>query len=349
MKTVTIPFFISHQGCPHTCVFCDQRVISGSVGTLPDEEAILAKVTAWRDTAGKRPLQVAFFGGTFTSLEVSVQQQLLAPLQPLLAAGVLQSVKLSTRPDAIDRASVLWLAAQGVKVIEVGVQSMDDRVLALAGRGHDRAASAAAIACIKECGLKAGAQLMPGLPGDTPEISMHSLQQVIAAGADFIRIYPALVLAGTELAELYARGSYQPPNLEEGVAISKVLVLHAVKAGIKVARIGLQADDGLNSDSVQAGCWHPSLGQIVYSELLYDLLLELIAELPEGAPLRIFCHPSRISDVIGHSRRNLLRLAERGVSVKGVSVDKCAPVWQVSVSALNKSITGSLRTNLNYE
>lgn len=347
MKAVTIPFFISHQGCPHTCVFCDQRLISGAAGTLPDDAAILAKIAEWRKTAGGRPLQVAFFGGTFTALDRSVQQKLLAPLQPLLAAGVLQSVRISTRPDAINRASVLWLATQGVTVIEVGVQSMDDRVLELAGRGHDSAASKAAITCIKECGLKGGAQLMPGLPGDTPEISMHSLRQVIAAGADFVRIYPALVLAGTELAALYARGGYQPPGLEDGVAICKVLVSHALKAGINVVRIGLQADDGLNSDSVLAGCWHPSLGQIVYSELFYDLLLTLIAELPEGTPVRFFCHPSRVSDVIGHSRRNVSRLAERGVSVESVSADEGASIWQVSVSVLNKSITGSLLTDLN--
>lgn len=348
MKTVTVPFFISHQGCPHTCVFCDQSLISGAPGALPDDAAMLAKIAKWRATSGGKPLQVAFFGGTFTALERSVQQRLLAPLQPLLASGVLKSVRISTRPDAIERANVLWLAAQGVAVIEVGVQSMDDRVLELAGRGHGGAVSAAAIACVKDCGLVAGAQLMPGLPGDTPEISMESLRQVIAAGADFVRIYPVLVLSGTKLAELYACGCYQPPGKEEGVSTCKRLLLHALQSGIDVIRVGLQADDGLNRNSVLAGCWHPALGQLVHSELFYDLLLELIGELPVGAPVRILCHPSRVSDVIGHSRRNVLRLASRGVAVAGVSADENMPVWHLKVSALNQSFTGSVLTDLKY-
>lgn len=292
-------------------------------------------------------MQAAFFGGTFTALERRVQQRLLAPLQPLLAAGILQSIRISTRPDSVDRATVLWLAGQGVSVIEVGVQSMDDRVLALAGRGHDGAAAAAAIACVKECGLDAGAQLMPGLPGDTLEISLQSLRQVIAAGIDFVRIYPVLVLSGTKLAEQYAVGDYQPPDLEEGVAICKVLLLHAMQSGIKVLRIGLQADDGLNSDAVLAGCWHPALGQLVHAELFFDLLAKLAAQLPPGMPIRVRCHPSRVADVVGHSRKNALRLASLGVALDAVSADENLQVWEVRVSCLKQSLTGSLLTDLN--
>jgi len=257
MSMVTVPFFISHQGCPHTCVFCDQRTISGSDGLLPDSDVIVKKIRAWKQSAVKRPLEVAFFGGTFTALPPHVQDRLLSPVQPFLANGEVTSIRLSTRPDSLDSRTVRRLAAQGVRTIEVGVQSMDDGVLSASGRGHDMSASAAALACIKAGGLSAGAQLMPGLPGDSPEISLNSLNEVITAGADFVRLYPALVLRGTELARRYLAGEYRPLTVEAGVAVCKVLLHTALRAGVKVVRIGLQADEGLNPDSVLAGCWHP--------------------------------------------------------------------------------------------
>lgn len=322
MSRVTVPFFISHQGCPHTCVFCDQRTISGSAGLLPDSEEISAKIRAWKLTAGTRPLEVAFFGGTFTALPPHVQDRLLAPVQPFLASGAITSIRISTRPDALDAHTVSRLAAQGVRTIEVGVQSMDDDVLAASGRGHDASASAAALACIKAAGLFAGAQLMPGLPGDTPAISRDSLRQVIAAGADFVRLYPALVLSGTELDRRYRAGAYQPLTVEAGVAVCKVLLHTALLADIPVVRIGLQADEGLNPDSVLAGCWHPALGQLVRSELFFDLLVRLAAS-GSGVSRRLIlsCHPSRVSDLVGHERKNVTRLGSLGISVDRILPD----------------------------
>ena len=310
MKTVTVPFFISHQGCPHTCLFCDQRTISGAIGSLPTSEEILSKITAWRAGAGNRPVEVAFFGGSFTALPRETQSELLAPLQPLLKSGEITSVRLSTRPDCIDADLVGWLKTSGVRTIELGVQSMDDVVLTASGRGHTAAQTTAAIHCIRQHGLSVGAQLMPGLPGDTPLTSLESLERVISAGADFIRIYPTVVLRGTELARLHAAGDYSPLNLEQGVSICKQLLHRALRAGLPVIRIGLQADDGLNVDTILAGCWHPSLGQIVSSGLYGDLISRFVTE---GESVSISCHPSRLSDVIGHKRSNLERLAGRGV------------------------------------
>ncbi|MBK5276985.1 MAG: radical SAM protein [Desulfuromonadales bacterium] len=308
MKKVTVPFFISHQGCPHTCVFCDQRTISGSTGELPSTHDLLSKVDSWRRTAGERPLEVAFFGGTFTALPVAVQDKLLQPLQRLLASGEIRSIRISTRSDCIDDTTVTRLAGQGVTVIELGVQSMDDGVLERSGRGHTAADSQAAIRCIRKGGLTVGAQLMPGLPGDTSAKSLHSLQRVIAAGAGFVRIYPVVVLRGTELARRFQAGEFSPLSLDEGVQLCKVLLHESIKAAIPVIRIGLQADDGLNADTVLAGCRHPALGQLVRSELYFDLLCKLVLELPDGQTFSIRCHPSRVSDVAGPGRTSLARV-----------------------------------------
>lgn len=313
MKPVTVPFFISHQGCPHTCVFCDQRTISGASGTLPTSRQLLDKIYLWQASAGSRPLEVAFFGGTFTALAKEIQSELLTPLQPLLRDGTLGSIRISTRPDAISADHLLWLSEHGIRVIELGVQSMDDNVLAASGRGHSAADTLRAIACIKKEGLSVGAQLMPGLPGDTPVSSLDSLEQVIAAGVDFLRIYPTVVFQGTELAQLFTSGSYVPLSMERGIILCKVLLWRALQAGIPVIRIGLQADHGLNAANILAGCWHPALGQMVRSQLYADLV-DLVVE--PGSSVKIHCHPARLSDLVGINRCNLQRQAERGVQVQ---------------------------------
>jgi histone acetyltransferase (RNA polymerase elongator complex component) len=347
MKKVTVPFFISHQGCTHTCVFCDQRTISGFSGDMPTAEEILSKITAWQRTAGERPLEVAFFGGTFTALPVTVQDQLLEPLQDLLSSGAIKSVRLSTRPDCIDVATVKRLARQGVTTIELGVQSMDDGVLERSARGHCSADSETAIRCIRDNGLSVGAQLMPGLPGDTAAKSFNSLKRVIAAGADFLRIYPVIVLRGTELARSFQAGDYVPLSVEEGVQLCKILLHESMLAAVPVIRIGLQADEGLNNTTVLGGCWHPSLGRLTRSELYFDLLCTLLSGLPAGLPCTIHCHPSRVSEVNGQGRINLERLGTQVESAKVVS-DETVKKEELVVKSVNHVIKGNIVTDLHY-
>ena len=347
MRKVTVPFFISHQGCAHTCVFCDQRAISGSAGDIPSTEDILAKIDTWQNTAGERSLEVAYFGGSFTAMPLAVQDHLLLPLQPLLASGEIQSVRISTRPDYIDDTIVARLARQGVSTIEIGVQSMDDDVLGRSVRGHTAADSEAAIRCIKNGGLSVGAQLMPGLPGDTAAKSLMSLQRVIAAGADFLRLYPVIVLNGTVLAQRFQSGEYVPLSVDEGVQLCKVLLHESMQAAVPVIRIGLQADDGLNKTTVLGGCWHPSLGRLVRSELYFDLLCRLLSDIPPGLPCTIRCHPTRISEVTGQGRINLVRLGER-IATAQVTADETLTKEELGVDSLNDSIKGNIVTDLHY-
>lgn len=344
MKPVTVPFFISHQGCPHTCVFCDQRTISGAEGTLPSTVQIRSQIDLWRSTAGNRPLEVAFFGGTFTALPEQMQNELLAPLQPLLADGVLARIRISTRPDYIDDYRVAWLAERGVRSIELGVQSMAEAVLAASGRGHGAVDSLNAIRCIKQQGLAVGAQLMPGLPLDTPESSLDSLEQVVSAGADFLRIYPTVVLKGTELSRRYAAGEFEPLSLERGVSLCKLLLQRALQAGVPVIRIGLQADAGLCEENVLAGCWHPALGQMVRSGLYADLVDHVVAS---GESAAVYCHPSRLSDVIGVGKNNLKRQAGRGVTMSVVP-DAALRQEELKVETEQMSSTYSILKDITY-
>jgi len=295
-------------------------------------------------TAAGRPLEVAFFGGTFTALTLQKQAELLDPLQPLLGDGTVSSVRISTRPDYIDSGHVAWLAGRGVRTIELGVQSMDDAVLAASGRGHLAADSLKAINCVKCGGVRVGVQLMPGLPGDTPSSSFDSLERVIAAGADFLRIYPTVVLNGTALARRYASGEFMPLSLERGGTLCKLLLQRAMRAGVAVIRIGLQADTGLNAESVVAGCWHPALGQLVRSQLYADLINAFV---PDRTNAVVYCHPARLSDVIGMKRINLQRQAERGVETQIVP-DATLKKEELSITYNDISNVYSIVKDLHY-
>ncbi len=309
MKPVIVPFFIPHHGCPHQCVFCNQLKIAGADHELPGQEDILARIASYRDSAKGNALEVAFYGGTFTSLSHNLQKKLLQPLQPLIKVGLIAGVRISTRPDSLDRHGVAFLREMGVTTVELGVQSMDDQVLALSGRGHSAACVEESCLVLREAHLLVGLQLMPGLPGDTPEKILGTLSRALLLSPDFLRIYPTLVITGTPLETLYRAGLYSPLSLDAAVTICKVMLHKASIAGIPVIRLGLQPTDELQAPGViLAGPFHPAFRQLVEAELCFDLLSKVLGEFKGSKSATVYCAPSRISDVAGHGKNNKEKL-----------------------------------------
>lgn len=345
MKSTVVPFFISHLGCPHRCVFCDQQKIAGAKGALPAAEEILAKVAEYRATSPGRGLEAAFFGGTFTALPTEDQRSLLEPLQPLLASGDLNSIRLSTRPDAIDPDMVRFLKTMGVQTVELGVQSMDDEVLTLSGRGHTAADVERATVLLQEAGVAVGIQLMPGLPEDSERRSLDSLQRVLTLNPSFLRIYPTLVISGTVLADLYLAGRYQPQTLDEAVSLCKRMLTAAMRASVPVIRLGLQPTAELESPgTLLAGPFHPAFGQLVESELCFDVMAALAAEVPRGSEVAFFAPSGRISDVVGQKRLNIVRLeAEFKVKVLAVKEDSVLGRTQIAMEWGGGRRSGDIR------
>ncbi len=206
--TLVIPVFIPHEGCAHRCLFCNQHCLSGQSPPVGGPE-VAATIALWLDRCRperRRQVQVAFYGGSFTCLAPERQEELLAPVQPFLDRGVVHGIRLSTRPDCIDERSLDRLARSRVQIIELGAQSCDDAVLARAGRGHDSAAVILAAGLVRARGFRLGIQLLPGLPGEDFASLRRTTAAVIGLRPDFVRIYPALVLAGSGLARLYHLG-----------------------------------------------------------------------------------------------------------------------------------------------
>lgn len=261
-KQLIIPVFIPSAGCPDICVFCDQKGITGARG-LPSIEDIVSTVERYLSTwkgAGRREL--AFYGGTFTGLAPDIQKKYLALAQGLVAEDRVHGVRVSTRPDYVSPAIAALLKTSGVATVELGVQSMSDKVLLLSKRGHSSGHTMQAVGILKQAGLKVGAQIMPGLPGDTPETIIDTAKQTIKLMPDFVRIYPCLVLKDTALYEMHQRGEFKPWDIDEMTTVCRVLYGLFKDAGIPVIRWGLQDTESLR-ESLVAGPYHPSFRQVV--------------------------------------------------------------------------------------
>ena len=264
MKTSIIPIFIPHIGCPYRCVFCNQWRITGRRG-VPDGNAVARTIKEYVTSAAEeRHWEVAFYGGSFTAIPMALQEELLAPAYEALQQGRIQAIRCSTRPDCIDKEILSRLKRYGLSTVELGVQSMDDAVLARAKRGHTAQDVVTATALLREHGFTVGHQLMPGLPGE----DWNSLQDTTAAicrlQPDIARIYPVVVIADTELADMYRKGEYTPLSVHEGVVRAAYMKQAFVETGIQCIRTGLQATEDLDDPAqVLAGAYAPAMGEMV--------------------------------------------------------------------------------------
>ena len=310
-----IPIFISHQGCPHQCLFCNQRSITGApdgvVGAREVEETIRTQL-AWPRRHPEAPVQVAFYGGSFTGLAMERQRELFGAAQPFLASGQVQELRLSTRPDYVTPEIAGFLREQGVGIVELGAQSLDDRVLATNGRGHTGAQVRTAVACLKAAGIKVGLQLMLGLPGDSTVTALASARAAAELGPDMVRLYPCLVISGSPLAELYRQGQYQPLPLSRAVALAGRLWSIFKTHRISVVRMGLQPSSSLEK-TVLAGPYHPAFGELVLSRLSFN---QVRAELSTRSPQqshRLYLAKADESIYRGKGNANVKRLAALGL------------------------------------
>lgn len=301
-----LPIFIPHAGCPHQCVFCNQKKISGQHSAAL--ESAREQIARWRSWL--RPSiqhEAAFYGGSFTGLPLALQQELLMLTDALLAEGFIGSVRLSTRPDYIDAERLKLLREHQVTLVELGVQSLDDAVLQAAERGHTAAAVTQAMTLLKQYGFQTGLQLMVGMPHQSFASVQETARKAVALAPDIARIYPLLVIKDTPLAQTYARGEFTPLTLEEAVMQSAWLYKTLTQAGIKVIRIGLQADEELcEPGNIIAGPFHPAMGELVKSRVLRDELTpKLLARAKQVNELVIHCPQKWESKLRGQKNCNL--------------------------------------------
>ena len=152
------------MGCPHLCVFCNQKNISGASHAPSPEE--VANYLDGSLSLDRPEAVIAFYGGTFTAIPLAEQEKYLSIAQRFMAEKRASGIRLSTRPDEMDAETARFLKERGVRTVELGVQSLDDGVLEKSGRGHTADDAIRAARTVKDAGLELGIQLMAGLPGD---------------------------------------------------------------------------------------------------------------------------------------------------------------------------------------
>ncbi|MGE5629379.1 MAG: elongator complex protein 3 [Solirubrobacterales bacterium] len=326
-----IPIFVPHEGCPHSCVFCNQDTITGEANII-DATYTRKTIEEYLKTIKNKDavIEVSFFGGTFTAINIKKQKELLEVAKEYKQKKLIDFIHLSTRPDYIDHNILKNLKSYSVDVIELGIQSMDTEVLSLSKRGHTAEDVRYASALIKEYGFTLGHQIMLGLPGDTPEKDINTTLEVISMKPDICRIYPALVIKHTEMETMFLRGEYTPYTLDTAVEVSKTLFGMLTSHGINVIRIGLQPTEEINSGKeIVAGPFHPAFRELAEGSLFCDMIEDTASNNDE---IKIYVNNKDISKLYANKKQYFNKLKSK---IKYIKVIQDSELYRGNVIVEN--------------
>ena len=316
-KEYVIPIFVPHYGCPNKCSFCNQVKISGketSVTAQDVRDTINFYLKNFKDDS--KYVEVAFFGGSFTGISEAKQIELLEAANEFIERKQVNSIRISTRPDYINKSILKRLKKYNVKTIELGVQSSNDYILKKSKRGHTFKDVKKASKMIRWNGFVLGHQMMVGLPESTAFDELNTARDLIKLKPKIVRIYPVLVIKGTKLAEEYIHENYTPLTLEQAVERCKEITYLFRKNNINVIRIGLQTTDEIaapntTNSEVLAGPYHPAFRQLVEGAMWYDSIAERIKQINyKVKTVEIIVNSESYNNVVGHKKCNIEKLKE---------------------------------------
>lgn len=295
-----MPFFLPFAGCRGQCVYCNQRAITG-VTELPSPEFVAEKLSALTE-----PREVCFFGGSFCRFDPGLIKKYLDAVADFAPEG--STIRFSTYPgDLCDDALRGLVRKYPIARIELGIPSLDTAVLAACRREADPEKIFQDISQLKAEGLPIGVQMMIGLPGQSRESSIADLKKLAALkGKDAwdLRLYPCLVIKGTELESLWEAGAYKPLSVAEAAEWGGEFTDLALTLGFVPIRIGLQETESLAQETT-AGPHHPALGELIMAQAASRAL---VREAPQG-PWTV--DKKYISRFTGHGGYGIKCLASR--------------------------------------
>lgn len=316
-KQYIIPIFVPHLGCPNDCIFCNQKSISGQKSNMTKEKAkeIIENYLKSIDKENAQ-IEIAFFGESFTAIEEERQEGLLQVASEFVKSGQVSSIRVSTRPDAIDKNILKRLKKYKVKTIELGVQSSNNYILKRINRGHTFEDVKRAAKLIRWNGFRLGVQMMVGLPESTTIDEINTAKELIKLKPKMVRIYPVLVIKNTPLEKELEKGTYKPLTVVQAVEVCKEIVRLFHDKNIDIIRIGLQPTDeisepGSEKSEVVAGPYHPAFRQLVESAMWYDAIVGKIKRLNvKVKEVEVTVNPVDANNVIGHKKENVKNLKE---------------------------------------
>jgi len=319
MKHGNISVFVPHNGCPHQCSFCNQKSITG-VQYQPTPEDVDNAVSTALAFLKKYEYEIAFFGGSFTAINREYMISLLNAAYKYIKSGDVCGIRLSTRPDCIDREVLSILKSYGVTSIELGAQSMCDEVLISNLRGHTSTDVENASRLIKEFGFSLGLQMMTGLYKSSRDRDIYTAEKIIGLAPDTVRVYPTITLGGTMLGDLYLKGEYIPQTLEESVDLCALLLKMFWKNNIEVIRLGLHYSDDLKKGMLFDN-YHPAFRELCESRIFLDefrkqLGIDENTCFKDRVNYTVYINPKSVSKFVGQGRENIKRLEQQGINIK---------------------------------
>lgn len=332
-----IPIFIMNSGCPHRCIFCNQKITAGNFPSRITKEFLDAEVESYRtwNKDKSKKVEIAFYGGSFTGVDLAYQEELLVWAHSFIQKRLVNSIRISTRPDYITENKLPLLKKYGVTTVEIGAQSFVDEVLRFAQRGHNASEIEKAMTILRSNGFKTGLHLMAGLPKDTNEGFIYSIDKTIELNPDTVRIHPVVVFSGTILAEEFKEGKYKPLELSAAVDLCKIAWQKLSLSGIRVIKMGVQLTPEMEkSGTVLAGPVHPALGNIVLSSVFYDSTIKLLDKIHRDAKELHFNLSARdISNFRGWNNMNITAIKKLYPRVNIiVESGKCQKRGEISVT-----------------
>ncbi len=314
MAQKIIPIFVIYKGCPNRCVYCNERITAGDYPDRITEDLFRRIVDKHLKSLDEYVyIQIAFYGGNFTGIDRNYQTELLEYAESYIRKGLVNSVRISTRPDYIDEDRAELLKNYHVKTVEIGAQSMVDEVLNLSNRGHSSDDVRRAMEILKAKGFETGIHLMAGLPGDTEERFRYTVEETIKLHPHMVRIHPTIVFQDTALAKSYQKGEYKPISMADAIKLCKYALGKFETANIPVIRLGLQMTREMEREgSIIAGPHHPAFRSLVEGSIFLDMASKLLKSTGPGKEIATFLlNPKDASDFRGMRNQNIKSIKER--------------------------------------
>lgn len=327
MKHSNISIFVPHVGCPNMCSFCNQHTISGAQHAPSAQEVREICEKALGEVKSPENTEIAFFGGSFTAIRRDYMTELLESVQDYIGENKFKGIRISTRPDCIDEEILFQLKSSNVTAIELGAQSMSDKVLQANDRGHTAEDVRRASELIRQYGFELGLQMMVGLYKSLSADELATMKAITEIHPDTLRIYPVVILKGTRLAELFCSGEYNPPEFDSVAQMCAEFMEMAENSGIRIIKCGLHASEFVEQDMV-GGFYHPAFRELCESTIYRRRMEEAICcETSGGLSFTFAVHPSCISKAMGHKKSNAEYFKQRGIDIKIIG-DKKIPKYQ---------------------
>jgi elongator complex protein 3 len=288
--------------CPGTCIYCPgqnsqpgEKVAQSYTGREPaamrsihnnydpyeQVQSRIRDLEAIGHSVDK--IELICMGGTFLSADLEYQQDFIrGALEGIIKQRVksLEEAKklaetsirrvigitIETRPDYCKEKHVDRMLNYGTTRVELGIQTVYDDIYDLVKRGHSSLDSIEAIRITKDAGLKINAHIMPNLPGSTYSKDIEVFNTLYSDPSyrpDMLKIYPCLVIKGTDLYEWWKNGKFEPYTTEELVGLIAD-VKQNLPSYVRIQRIMRDIPATL----IQAGSKNSNLRQLVHERLI---------------------------------------------------------------------------------